>query len=728
MDIKSKNKYLYIIALIICVYMFGLSVLSVKDIINNRNYLGAEPYFNSSDFKSDLVGYFNNIQALNGIYKDYSKKSDDEKVTNEELISSKTFYDTNLKNSEDQIKNNYNNDILIAEKKGNTEAVKRLTEGKDGELNQLKKENTKNVEDLKKEIAAYKTKDYENIKRAVKEKNLIKYYIKSKKNNVIDTNIVNVSDIDVYVKNNALYSIKFPNQSINNNDVLVSINNWVGTTGKAYFIIPKDIDQNNYIYSNYIYYNSVGQRIIKEAIIGAISFIIGILMLLYILKKNYDEMYFIRKPNKKIYNIPLDLWIFIFVIFSLVINNYINKVGFFYKPYNFRQIYILTIIAFYIYFFIFSVRVVANLIKNKERFKSGVKICLFHKVSKFMKESPLTQSTKFKLRGIIILTLLCGVAILGAFIALVYHSALIIIPIAYVLWYLVFILIYSFKGVIVFGNILKGTEQIVSGNLNYTIEEKGKGDFFKLAHNINNMKTGFKKSLENEIKSERLKSELITSVSHDLKTPLTSIINYVDLLKKEGLSKEESQGYIDVLDRKSQRLKMLIDDLFEASKMASGAVELNIEKIDVTALLQQSLAELDEKINNSSLMFKLKSPNEKVYANLDGKKTWRVFENLINNILKYSLPKTRVYIELIEQDSKIIITMKNIASYEMDFDNEEIFEKFIRGDKSRNTEGSGLGLSIAKSILELQGGTLSIEIDGDLFKAKVTIPSFHPKD
>ena len=237
------------------------------------------------------------------------------------------------------------------------------------------------------------------------------------------------------------------------------------------------------------------------------------------------------------------------------------------------------------------------------------------------------------------------------------------------------------------------------------------------------MKVGFKKSLENEIKSERLKSELITSVSHDLKTPLTSIINYVDLLKKEGLSKEELQGYIDVLDRKSQRLKMLIDDLFEASKMASGAVELNIEKVDVTSLLQQSLAELDEKINNSSLTFKLKMPSEKIYANLDGKKTWRVFENLINNILKYALPKTRVYIELIEQDSKIIITMKNISSYEMDFDNEEIFERFIRGDKSRNTEGSGLGLSIAKSILELQGGTLSVEIDGDLFKAKVIIPS-----
>jgi len=727
LDIKSKNKYGYIIALIICVYMFALSALAVRDIIRNRNYLGAEPYFNSSQFKNELVGYFNNIQYLNGIYKDYSQKSDDEKVTNEELISSKTLYDTNLRNSEEEIKNKYNNEIFAAEKEGKTEAVKRLTEAKDKELDELKVENTKTLEDLKKEIAAYKTKDYENIKSAVKEKSLIKYYITREKNNIINTNIVNVSDIDLYVKNNALYSIKFPQKFINLNDGMASINKVVGIGGQAYFIVPKDIDQNSFIYANYIYYNSVGQRIIKEAKVGAVSFIVGLLMLIYVLKKNPGEMYFIPTINKKYYNMPLDLGIFIFVLFSLVINSYISRVGFFYKPYNFRQIYTLTIIAFYIYYFIFSLRLGVGLLKNKEKFNEELKNCLFHKFSKFMKESPMTQSTKFKVRGIIILTLLCGVAILAAFLALSSGSFLVLIPVLYVFCYLAFILIYSFRGIKVFGSILKGTQEIVSGNFNYAIEESGKGDFFKLAHNINNMKEGFKKSLENEIKSERLKSELITSVSHDLKTPLTSIINYVDLLKKEGLSKEESQGYIDVLDRKSQRLKMLIDDLFEASKMASGAVELNIEKVDVTSLLSQSLAELDEKINNSSLTFKLKMPSEKVYANLDGKKTWRVFENLVNNILKYSLPSTRVYIELIEQDSNIIITMKNISSYEMDFDNEEIFERFIRGDKSRNTEGSGLGLSIAKSILELQRGNLSIEIDGDLFKAVVNIPAFRPE-
>jgi signal transduction histidine kinase len=278
-------------------------------------------------------------------------------------------------------------------------------------------------------------------------------------------------------------------------------------------------------------------------------------------------------------------------------------------------------------------------------------------------------------------------------------------------------LVYLVNKISYLDKIVKGTDEIASGNLNFAIVEKGKGNLSRLSHNINNLEIGIKKSMEEQMKSERLKSELITNVSHDLKTPLTSIINYVNLLKQENLSKEEVDGYVAVLDKKTQRLKLLIEDLFEASKMASGAVELNIEKIDAAQLLRQSLAELDEKIKNSSLTFRVNIPNIKVYANLDGKKTWRIFENLIGNILKYSQPNSRVYIDLTEDYNNIVITMKNISSYEMNFNVDEIFERFKRGDSSRNTEGSGLGLAIAKSIAELQGGSLNIEIDGDLFKA-----------
>lgn len=444
--------------------------------------------------------------------------------------------------------------------------------------------------------------------------------------------------------------------------------------------------------------------------LGVVAFIIGLVILKYVFKRYNDELESIRKLEKTYNKAPLDLRILILLISWSMMDGFINKVSFFYKPYDIKQIFNLSIVAFYIFYYMFNMNLAIKLKRNKEEFRSQLKNCLFYKLY------------NFKIRGIITLTALFGVSVFIIFIKLMKPSILLMIPIVYMLCYVFFMFISTFKKMRAFNNIIKGTEEIVSGNLNYTIEEKGGGDFLKLAHNINSMRARFKESLENEIKSERLKSELITNVSHDLKTPLTSIINYVDLLKKEDISKEEEQSYIEVLDKKSQRLKILIDDLFEASKLASGAVEFNIEKIDVISLLQQTLAELDENINNSSLIFKLEVPEEKVYANLDGKKTWRVFENLINNVLKYALSETRVYIELISQDSKIIITMKNISSYEMDFDKEEIFDRFKRGDMSRNTEGSGLGLSIARNILELQGGSLSIDIDGDLFKATVEIP------
>jgi signal transduction histidine kinase len=687
--------------------MLGLSKLSLTDVLNNSKYLRQESYFTSTEFKTDLVSYFKNIQSLNGVYKDYSSKSDDEKVTKEELISSKAKYDSNITNGEYEINSKYDADLLAANQAGNKDKAIRITDAKDKELAEFRKENTKTQEDLKKEIAAYKTKDYEDIKSAVGRKSSIKYY--TTYGEITDTNLVNVSDINLYIRDNALYSIKLPNKSLKKADELNYINHWL-FSGKAYFIIPKDIEKSSDIYTSYIYYNSVRQRIIKEAAIGVVSFIIVLLMITYIFNKKKEEMPLIKKLINWYNEVPLDLRIFIFVIYSLIMSVYARRVKFFYKPYNYEHIYILTIMAIYMFYFIINYMIANSLYKDREELRKQVKTCIFNKLSK---------------KGISILTLLAVAAVPASIFAFYIHSMVIMIPILYFICYLLFMIIYFINKIKFFKNILKGTEEIVSGNLNYTIKEKGAGNLFKLAHNINNMKAGFKKSLENEIKSERLKSELITNVSHDLKTPLTSIINYVDLLKKEDLTNEQAKVYIEVLDRKSQRLKVLIDDLFEAAKMASGEVELNLEKVDVTALLQQSLAELHEKINSSSLIFKVKIPEEKVYANLDGKKTWRVFENLINNILKYSLPKTRVYIDLIEENNNIIITMKNISAYEMDFDNSEIFERFKRGDKSRSTEGSGLGLAIAKSILELQGGSLSIEIDGDLFKAVVIVGSIH---
>ncbi|GAE02160.1 sensor histidine kinase [Clostridium botulinum B str. Osaka05] len=394
--------------------------------------------------------------------------------------------------------------------------------------------------------------------------------------------------------------------------------------------------------------------------------------------------------------------------------SYLINLSFFYKPLGINHFIVTTLISIYVLYFIFNFKYSIKLKKDKNEFLIQYKGSLINKLLNVIKSSNFNNNIKLKLVSIITFS-----ALLGAFILLLlllgFHNilnAFIII----ILLYIILLIRYLFKKADYLNEILKATEEITCGNLDYIVKENKGGVLGKIAHNINNMKEGYKKSLEEQVKSERLKTELITNVSHDLKTPLTSIINYIDLLKKEDLSKYEISGYISVLDRKSKRLKALIEDLFEASKMSSGSVELNIEKIDITALLKQSIAEFEEKIKNSSLKLKFKYNDKKIYANLDGKKTWRVFENLINNIIKYSQPNTRVYIDLIETDTKIIITMKNISHYEMDFTSDEIFERFKRGDKARNTEGSGLGLAIAKSIVELQGGNLNINIDGDLFK------------
>lgn len=268
--------------------------------------------------------------------------------------------------------------------------------------------------------------------------------------------------------------------------------------------------------------------------------------------------------------------------------------------------------------------------------------------------------------------------------------------------------------------IIKGTKEIKNGNINHKIEVNGKDTLAIFAQDINNLSEGLENAIDEKFRSERMKAELITNVSHDLKTPLTSIINYVDLIKKEeNIEPEYLKDYINVLDNKSKRLKVLIEDLFEASKASSGNIELNIEKLDLNQLLRQSIGENEEKISKANLDLKVNLPKEQIYINCDGKRMYRVFENLLINISKYSLHNTRVYIDMKLEEEKVYISFKNISAYELNFEADEIIERFKRGDLARNTEGSGLGLAIARDLVELQGGDFDIQIDGDLFKVNV---------
>lgn len=272
-----------------------------------------------------------------------------------------------------------------------------------------------------------------------------------------------------------------------------------------------------------------------------------------------------------------------------------------------------------------------------------------------------------------------------------------------------------------FKQIHDATERIYKGDTNIKIDESMyTGILQEFAIYLNDIAGGFSNAIQESLKSERLKTELITNVSHDIKTPLTSIINYVDLLKQENIQNDKVKEYIEVLDNKSQRLKKLIEDLVEASKASSGNIKINKEVLNVKELLNQVTGEFKDKFNKRGLNVIAKVPEEIVYIKADSRYLYRVLENVYSNVAKYAAQESRVYLDcMLEENGDVAIYIKNISKEELNISADELMQRFVRGDKSRNTEGSGLGLSIAKSLTELQGGTFNIHLDGDLFKTEI---------
>lgn len=274
--------------------------------------------------------------------------------------------------------------------------------------------------------------------------------------------------------------------------------------------------------------------------------------------------------------------------------------------------------------------------------------------------------------------------------------------------------------------ILQGVWRIANGNLSAKIDvDELHGEDKKLAEAINNIGAGLLHAVDDNTRNERMKADLITNVSHDIKTPLTSIINYVNLLKMEHIENERAGNYIRILDEKSQRLKQLTEDLVEASRVSSGNVKLDMQKIDIVELVCQTGGEFDEKFESKELTIVTKLPKNAVFIRADGRHLYRVIENLYNNAAKYAMEKTRVYVEVSSEGEKAEFSIKNVSEKSLAIENssvEDLTERFIRGDSSRTTEGSGLGLSIAKNLTILMGGQFEISVDGDLFKANITFP------
>lgn len=273
--------------------------------------------------------------------------------------------------------------------------------------------------------------------------------------------------------------------------------------------------------------------------------------------------------------------------------------------------------------------------------------------------------------------------------------------------------------------IVEGISRIRDGEVDFKLATKNlHGASREMADAVNNIGEGIRKAVKTSMKDEQMKTDLITNVSHDIKTPLTSIINYVDLLKRLKIEQEPAKSYIGILDNKAQRLKQLTDDLVEASKISSGNIVLNLEKLNLTELINQSLGEFSEKLEEQRLHVVFDNDSAPAFIYADSRRMWRVVENLFNNICKYAMEGTRVYVDLMAENGRITVSVKNISEQQMNIRPEELTERFIRGDTSRSTEGSGLGLSIAQSLVQVQGGTFQIHLDGDLFKVVIEFPEY----
>lgn len=321
-----------------------------------------------------------------------------------------------------------------------------------------------------------------------------------------------------------------------------------------------------------------------------------------------------------------------------------------------------------------------------------------------------------------------ALVILAAFIfALAIGSNMSVLSLPMLLLYLL-LAVFALYIAIGFATLQRGSKALAEGDYSKPVDTRFlRGDLKRCGENLNKVQQGVQRAVDERLRSERMKTELITNVSHDIKTPLTSIVNYVDLLKKEEINNPKAQEYLEVLDRQSKRLKKLTEDLVEASKASSGVIPVDCQPTNVNVLLSQLEGEYEERLQKAELTMIVHPAAGDPVVLADGKLLSRVMDNLMNNIGKYAMPGTRVYAAAAADEKESTISIKNVSRNELNVSADELMERFVRGDSSRHTEGSGLGLSIAKSLVELQGGRFELSIDGDLFRADISLPLYRPQ-
>ena len=737
---RSGNIFKKYIVVLLTFISIACAILSLREIKANIRYIIPGGIYLNGDLSNNISDYINLVKDYSIYYKSLEYASDNNNITQNDIdICKAELVDKVNKEYE-----NYRNDKYNEESFSNLtyeEQQKILSEEKE----KITEKYTLNDEEMKEYILNRKGNSASDLNNKIKSYVNLNFRAYDKLKDIwiggekIDSNnIIKNSkyfeEINIDYNGNVIEKIYVDGKEINNNIIskLIYYNKYSYYTYydryepnniyaydynekqsiSIYIWMPQEIKKGDVVYENLKkveininrFYLSCGSFIL---------FIILAILCLVSLSKNKSKINIIEDIVNKIKVWPIEAkvgigilgwisWNTTYIYYNA--NNYIRRL-------NLISV-IWTSLALLIYYVL--IRVIIINYNERNLFKKNITIKCWNYLSEIMTRSSLIKT----------FLIMSGLYVISGLLLFVVSGILSIFPIGIligIILTIIYIVIFI-KELIYLDKIIIGSKAATEGKLNCNIEEKGRGHLRELAHDINNIRDGLRKSIESEMKSENMKTELITNVSHDLKTPLTSIINYIDLLKRENIESETAKDYINILDKKSQRLKVLIDDLFEASKATSGAMELNITKIDIVQLLKQSLGENDERFKNSNLSVKLDIPDTKIFINGDGQRLYRVFENLISNIVKYSLSNTRVYIQMyVDDENKVVIIMRNISAYELDFCANEITNRFKRGDSSRSTEGAGLGLAIAKSIVELHGGKFNIEVDGDLFKSIIRL-------
>jgi signal transduction histidine kinase len=745
---KSRSKGLFIVwTLLITLALSG--IVSV-DMWFNR-YLHTD-FYQTSIFQ-ERMQYYKDLLSENELYYIPIEEAKKKITVSAKEINEYRYYYGDLNEQIQNIKSQYEEQIQTAKETGSSEAEQLYTEERDKKIADITKnfQSDEYVEDkIKKEKARQLDEYYQELQnREYEYKDWTDSFLYYFENNKTGEKITNVNlapgetiesklnqkntkflgDIHINPKDeweqhyisldSPWYEFGDPDAVAIEVSILNNIKKNIGSF-EGVIAVPDNLSTKSMLHKDMDNYKTQQKQVIYFSFISIISLVASCILLLtkrsILIQWEYP---FYKK-------IPIDIGI-IFLLISLAVaiivvwgvNDQIEL-----NLYNdgsyWKEIILFGCLA-WLFIFLFFIQMS---LLYKEIVKGDKSIWTKTFVGKCVKTIGKPMLLLFSSRSPLTKLILCLMIVF----ALGFCLMAVIVEPFFVLFFLIAVIIigipaihYLVKNAKSLGQLVLYTKEIRSGRKVSDLDIKASSELSALAKTINTLKNGVIYSQNAQEKSERLKTELITNVSHDLRTPLTSIINYTELLKNKNLSEEEKEGYLGIIDRKSQRLKVLIDDLFEVSKMVSGNVELKKEKIDLVQLLQQALGEYDETIKATTLDFRVTNQEPSIYATVDGQKLWRVFDNLIGNILKYSLEHSRVYISIKLEKDQAIFQFKNISKYELDDNLDELYERFKRGDTSRHTEGSGLGLAIAKSIMDLHQGMMKIETDGDLFKVTLAL-------